>query len=155
MIRQRPPAEPCAPGGQKKARSLVSPGLNPPSGGGGDNGWKAVQRVLCSTPLRASLSPHCCTAICLWRARDREPTPIFHRAALTAPEQGMRTMECTINWMPGTGMGFVAETGSGHFLTMDGASDGGGRNLAPRPIDRKSTRLNSSHVVTSRMPSSA
>ena len=44
-------------------------------------------------------------------------------------------MECTINWMPGTGMGFVAETGSGHFLTMDGAPDGGGRNLAPRPME--------------------
>ena len=44
-------------------------------------------------------------------------------------------MECTVNWMPGTGMGFVAETGSGHFLTMDGAPDGGGRNLAPRPME--------------------
>jgi putative redox protein len=44
-------------------------------------------------------------------------------------------MECTINWMPSTGMGFVAETGSGHFLTMDGAPDGGGRNLAPRPME--------------------
>ncbi len=44
-------------------------------------------------------------------------------------------MECTINWMPNTGMGFVAETGSGHFLTMDGAPDGGGRNLAPRPME--------------------
>ena len=44
-------------------------------------------------------------------------------------------MECTINWLPGTGMGFVAETGSGHFLTMDGAPDGGGRNLAPRPME--------------------
>ena len=44
-------------------------------------------------------------------------------------------MECTINWMPGTGMGFVAETGSGHFLIMDGAPDGGGRNLAPRPME--------------------
>ena len=44
-------------------------------------------------------------------------------------------MECTINWMPGTGMGFVAETGSGHFLTMDGAPDGGGRDLAPRPME--------------------
>ena len=44
-------------------------------------------------------------------------------------------MECTINWMPGTGMGFVAETGSGHFLTMDGAPDAGGRNLAPRPME--------------------
>ncbi len=44
-------------------------------------------------------------------------------------------MECTINWMPSTGMGFIAETGSGHFLTMDGAPDGGGRNLAPRPME--------------------
>jgi putative redox protein len=44
-------------------------------------------------------------------------------------------MECTINWMPATGMGFVAETGSGHFLNMDGAPDGGGRNLAPRPME--------------------
>ncbi|MFN6993050.1 MAG: OsmC family protein [Aquincola tertiaricarbonis] len=44
-------------------------------------------------------------------------------------------MECTINWMPSTGMGFVAETGSGHLLTMDGAPDGGGRNLAPRPME--------------------
>ena len=44
-------------------------------------------------------------------------------------------MECTINWMPATGMGFVAETASGHLLTMDGAPDGGGRNLAPRPME--------------------
>ena len=44
-------------------------------------------------------------------------------------------MECTINWMPSTGMGFAAETGSGHLITMDGAPDGGGRNLAPRPME--------------------
>jgi len=44
-------------------------------------------------------------------------------------------MECTIHWTPGTGMGFVAQTGSGHLLTMDGAIDGGGRNLAPRPME--------------------
>ncbi|HRD94995.1 MAG TPA: OsmC family protein [Rubrivivax sp.] len=44
-------------------------------------------------------------------------------------------MECTINWMPGTGMGFAAQTGSGHLLTMDGATDGGGHNLAPRPME--------------------
>ena len=30
---------------------------------------------------------------------------------------------------------FSAETGSGHLLTMDGAPDGGGRNLAPRPME--------------------
>lgn len=44
-------------------------------------------------------------------------------------------MECTIHWQPGLGMAFVAETGSGHLLTMDGAPDGGGRNLAPRPME--------------------
>jgi putative redox protein len=57
------------------------------------------------------------------------------RAAGRAPLRGRNIVECTINWMPGTGMGFVAETGSGHFLTMDGAPDGGGRNLAPRPME--------------------
>lgn len=44
-------------------------------------------------------------------------------------------MECTINWVPASGMAFVAETGSGHLLTMDGAPEGGGRNLAPRPME--------------------
>ena len=44
-------------------------------------------------------------------------------------------MECTINWLPATGMGFLAETGSGHLLAMDGAAEGGGRNLAPRPME--------------------
>lgn len=44
-------------------------------------------------------------------------------------------MECTIDWMPVSGMAFSAETGSGHLLTMDGAPEGGGRNLAPRPME--------------------
>ncbi len=44
-------------------------------------------------------------------------------------------MECTVHWQPSAGMAFVAETGSGHLLTMDGAPDGGGRNLAPRPME--------------------
>jgi putative redox protein len=42
-------------------------------------------------------------------------------------------MECTVRW--GDGMTFVAETGSNHLVTMDGAPDGGGRNLAPRPME--------------------
>ena len=42
-------------------------------------------------------------------------------------------MECTVRW--GDGMTFVAETGSNHLVTMDGASEGGGRNLAPRPME--------------------
>ena len=43
-------------------------------------------------------------------------------------------MQCTVQWI-GEGMSFVAETGSGHLVTMDGAPDGGGRNLAPRPME--------------------
>ena len=53
-------------------------------------------------------------------------------------------MECTVSWTGAvgtrSGMGFVAETGSGHALVMDGAPDAvkpenGGLNLAPRPLE--------------------
>ena len=53
-------------------------------------------------------------------------------------------MECTVSWTgaAGTrsGMGFIAETGRGHVLAMDGAPDtahpsNGGQNLAPRPME--------------------
>lgn len=53
-------------------------------------------------------------------------------------------MECTVSWTGATGarsgMGFIAETGSGHVLVMDGAPDAdkpqnGGQNLAPRPME--------------------
>lgn len=53
-------------------------------------------------------------------------------------------MECTVTWTGATGtrsgMGFIAETGSGHVLAMDGAPDAanpanGGQNLAPRPME--------------------
>lgn len=44
-------------------------------------------------------------------------------------------MDCTVNWVPAMGMAFMAETGSGHVLAMDGAPDGGGRDLAPRPME--------------------
>jgi putative redox protein len=40
-----------------------------------------------------------------------------------------------VNWWPASGMAFAAETGSGHLVTMDGAAEGGGRNLAPRPME--------------------
>jgi putative redox protein len=42
-------------------------------------------------------------------------------------------MECKVKWIDG--MAFAAETGSGHLITMDGAPEGGGRNLAPRPME--------------------
>lgn len=44
-------------------------------------------------------------------------------------------MECTVDWMGQEGMSFIATTGSGHLVAMDGAPDGGGRNLAPRPME--------------------
>jgi putative redox protein len=43
-------------------------------------------------------------------------------------------MECLVRWS-GEGMSFFAETGSNHLVAMDGAPDGGGRNLAPRPME--------------------
>ena len=53
-------------------------------------------------------------------------------------------MDSTVSWTGATGarsnMGFVAETGSGHVLVMDGAPDAGkpengGQNLASRPME--------------------
>lgn len=44
-------------------------------------------------------------------------------------------MECTIDWGGPEGMLFVARTGSGHVTAMDGAPEGGGSNLAPRPME--------------------
>ena len=53
-------------------------------------------------------------------------------------------MQCTVTWTGASGtrsgMGFLAETGSGHMLAMDGAPDeakpeNGGQNLAPRPME--------------------
>ena len=45
-------------------------------------------------------------------------------------------MECTVRWMGNdAGMAFVAETGSGHAVVMDGAPDAGGRNLGLRPME--------------------
>jgi putative redox protein len=53
-------------------------------------------------------------------------------------------MQCTVSWTGATGansnMGFLAETGTGHTIMMDGAPDAakpenGGLNLAPRPME--------------------
>lgn len=44
-------------------------------------------------------------------------------------------MEATVKWSGLPGMSFIAQTGSGHLVTMDGAPDGGGQNLAPRPME--------------------
>ena len=53
-------------------------------------------------------------------------------------------MKCTVSWTGASGtrshMGFVAETGSGHIVNMDGAPDertptNGGQILAARPME--------------------
>ncbi len=53
-------------------------------------------------------------------------------------------MQCTVSWTGASGtrskMGFLAETGSGHTVMMDGAPDAakpenGGLNTAPRPME--------------------
>ena len=53
-------------------------------------------------------------------------------------------MECTVSWTGASGtrsaMGFVAETGSGHVIGMDGAPDSdkpdqSGQNMAARPME--------------------
>jgi putative redox protein len=48
-------------------------------------------------------------------------------------------MKCSVKWsgtgQESDGMTFIAQTGSGHIVAMDGAPDGGGNNLAPRPME--------------------
>ncbi len=44
-------------------------------------------------------------------------------------------MECAVKWTGPGGMSFVAESGSGHAVVMDGAPEAGGRNLGPRPME--------------------
>ena len=42
-------------------------------------------------------------------------------------------MKTRVKWVEG--MSFVAETGSGHAIVIDGAPDAGGRNIGPRPME--------------------
>ena len=42
-------------------------------------------------------------------------------------------MKARVKWIEG--MAFLAESGSGHGMIMDGAPDIGGRNLGPRPME--------------------
>lgn len=44
-------------------------------------------------------------------------------------------MECSVQWLGLNGMAFAARTGSGHIAIMDGAPEGGGNDLAPRPME--------------------
>ena len=42
-------------------------------------------------------------------------------------------MKARIKWVEN--VAFLGETGSGHAVLMDGAPEGGGRNLGPRPME--------------------
>ncbi len=42
-------------------------------------------------------------------------------------------MKARIKWVEN--VSFIAESGSGHALVMDGAPEGGGRNIGPRPME--------------------
>ena len=42
-------------------------------------------------------------------------------------------MKARIKWIEN--VSFVAESGSGHALVIDGAPEGGGRDLGPRPME--------------------
>lgn len=42
-------------------------------------------------------------------------------------------METVVRWAGGAA--FIGQTGSGHSIVMDGAPEGGGRNLGARPME--------------------
>lgn len=42
-------------------------------------------------------------------------------------------MKARIKW--NEGVSFIAESGSGHAIVLDGAAEAGGRNLGPRPME--------------------
>ena len=42
-------------------------------------------------------------------------------------------MKARVKWVEG--VSFVAETGSGHSVVVDGAPEAGGRNIGPRPME--------------------
>lgn len=44
-------------------------------------------------------------------------------------------MEVKVSWNGPSGMGFRAQTGSGHMVNMDASLDDGGHDLAPRPTE--------------------
>ena len=46
---------------------------------------------------------------------------------------GRQPMKARIKWIEN--VSFVGESGSGHAIVMDGAPEGGGRNLGPRPME--------------------
>ncbi len=54
-------------------------------------------------------------------------------------------MEARVKWVENAQ--FVAETGSGHALVIDGPADIGGRNLGPRPMEMMLVSVGSCSAV--------
>jgi putative redox protein len=46
---------------------------------------------------------------------------------------GKARLKATVKWIDD--VSFVAETGSGHAVVVDGPPDAGGRNIGPRPME--------------------
>ncbi len=73
-----------------------------------------------------------------WGARGRDRRQRW-AATGAAPLAGTRfnqdraAMKARIKWVEG--VSFVAETGSGHAIVVDGAPDAGGRDLGARPME--------------------
>ena len=125
----------------KKMHQALRLGANPPfrrveeTKGSGFEGDKSPEKAR----LFEILHKNCCGAILLQKLYDRS---LENFQTSEAKEES--NMECTVSWTGASGtrsgMGFVAETGSGHVLMMDGAPDAakpenGGQNLAPRPME--------------------
>jgi putative redox protein len=66
------------------------------------------------------------------RGRLLEGVRAGWNCAQRGPHRGVG-VKARIKWVEG--VSFVAETGSGHALVVDGASEAGGRNLGPRPME--------------------
>jgi putative redox protein len=125
----------------KKMPQALRLGANPPFRRVEETKGSGFERE--KSPKKARLfeilHKNCCGATLLQKLYDRTQEN-FQK--LKAKEEF--NMECTVSWTGASGtrsgMGFVAETGSGHVLMMDGAPDAakpenGGQNLAPRPME--------------------
>jgi putative redox protein len=125
----------------KKMPQALRLGANPPFRRVEETKGSGFERE--KSPKKARLfeilHKKCCGATLLQKLYDRT---LENFQKLKAKEEF--NMECTVSWTGASGtrsgMGFVAETGSGHVLMMDGAPDAakpenGGQNLAPRPME--------------------
>jgi putative redox protein len=64
----------------------------------------------------------------------RRGGPRSRRDGLEIPKQRRsRSMKARVKWLEN--VSFVAETGSGHAIVLDGAPEAGGRNLGMRPME--------------------